>query len=172
MDEKEYRSAYDDINPLRCVFEKAINSRICNCSRAIRFNLADREGVSCQDDMAQKNCVNLLSLLRDNGRFLLQQTTIEGQLPHNAEIKIQNGGIQGLLSVVSTRATTMPSKHAVSSKHPKDTSSNTSPNEHDIAGLVTAAVQQYQSLEQLPYSNIMQAVSAFQTRRKRRKKTQ
>jgi len=172
MDEKEYRSAYDDINPLRCVFEKAINSRICNCSRAIRFNLADREGVSCQDDMVQKNCVNLLSLLRDNGRFLLQQTTIEGQLPHNAEIKIQNGGIQGLLSVVSTRATTMPSKHAVSSKHPKDTSSNTSPNEHDIAGLVTAAVQQYQSLEQLPYSDIMQAVSAFQTRRKRRKKTQ
>lgn len=168
MDEKEYRSAYDDINPLRCVFEKAINSRSCNCSRAVRFNLADREGVSCQDENAQKNCVNLLGLLRDNGRFLLQQTSIDGQLPHNAEIKIQNGGVRGLLSVVSKSANTatMSSQHAA-----QNTSSSAPLNEDDIAGLVTAAVQQYQSLEQLPYSEIMQVVSAFRTRPKRRKKT-
>lgn len=171
MDEKEYRSAYDDINPLRCVFEKAINSRLCNCTRALRFNLADREGVSCQDHTAQKSCVNLLALLRDNGRFLLQQTTIDGQLPHNAEIKIQNGGIQGLLSVVSKKPATMSSQ-LIASANPstQHASSSTHLNENDIAGLVTAAVQQYQSLEQLPYSDIMQVVSAFQTRCKRRKK--
>ena len=157
MDEKEYRSAYHTINPIRCVFEKAINSRVCNCSRATRFNLADREGVSCEDDAAQKACVSLLGLLRDNGRFLLQQTAIDGQLPHNAEIKIQNGGIQGLLSVLSDSRL----EHA--------SIDNASPSEQDIATLINLAVQQYKSLEQLPYSDIMQVMSAFKTRRKTRR---
>ncbi len=46
MDEKHYKETYSNINPNRCVFEKSINSRICNCNKSQRFNLADREGVA------------------------------------------------------------------------------------------------------------------------------
>ena len=47
MEEDEYRSRYAEINEHRCVFEKAINARRCNCSKSRRFMLAGREGVAC-----------------------------------------------------------------------------------------------------------------------------
>lgn len=147
MDEREYRSAYATLNPIRCVFEKAINSRQCNCSKSTRFNLADREGVSCNDNLAQERCVSLLHQLRDNARFLLQQKSIDGQLPHNAEIKIQNGGIQGLQHCISTL-----------SSQPRD-----------IAQLVECALAEFDTLEQLPYDNIVQSISSYQIRRKTRR---
>lgn len=148
MDEKEYRSTYSALNPVRCVFEKAINSRQCNCSKSTRFNLADREGVACNDSQAQENCVLLLDNLRDNARFLLQQKSIDGQLPHNAEIKIQNGGIRGLHECLST-VTSEP---------------------YDIAQLVALAIDEFSCLEQLPFGSIMQTISTYQIRRKTRRK--
>ena len=87
MDEREYKSTYKSINPTRCVFEKAINSRVCNCSKSVRFNLADREGVSCNLSAAQERCEILLRTLRDNSRFALQLSSPEEPLSHNADIK-------------------------------------------------------------------------------------
>lgn len=148
MDETEYRTAYQDINPTRCVYEKAINSRVCNCSRAKRFNLADREGVSCLSPQAQKICVELMNGLREKARFVLQQTSIDGPLPHNAEIKIQNGGIKGLV------------------KSLKDTNYD----EQDIFQVISASIKKYHSLVQFPYSDIMQEIASYQGRRRSRKK--
>lgn len=148
MDETEYRSAYQNINPTRCVYEKAINSRVCNCSQAKRFNLADREGVSCNSAQAQKICVELMQVLREKARFVLQQVNVGEQLPHNAEIKIQNGGVKGLLKVLNDEALS----------------------EQDIFQVLAAAMSKYQTIEQLPYSVIMQEVAAYQGRRRRKKK--
>ena len=148
MDETEYRSAYQDINPTRCVYEKSINSRVCNCSCAKRFNLADREGVSCNSPQAQKICVELIGVLREKARFVLQQTSIDGPLPHNADIKIQNGGVKGLVKLMD----------------------NPTCNEQDIHRVILGALEKYQSLEQLPYSDIMQEIAAYQGRRRSRKK--
>ena len=145
MDEKEYRSAYQNLNPVRCVFEKAINSRICNCSKSTRFNLADREGVSCNDNIAQQLCTQLLQSLRDNARFVLQQTSIDGQLPHNAEIKIQNGGIIGISKLIDGT------------------------NENDIYLTIDSAITKYESINSFPYNEIVQEISSYQTRRKRKK---
>ena len=77
MDESHYRSTYSDINPQRCVFEKAINSRVCNCSMSQRFNLADREGVACQLSSAQKKCEKLNQHLHANARFAIQRLDVE-----------------------------------------------------------------------------------------------
>ncbi len=148
MDEKEYRSAYQDINPTRCVYEKVINSRVCNCSQAKRFNLADREGVSCLMPSAQKKCVELMQCLREKARFVLQQTQIDGQLPHNAEIKIQNGGIKGLVKVINQPDC----------------------DEQDIYHVVHTSVDKFTSFEHLPYSDIMQEISAYRSRQRRKKR--
>ena len=148
MDETEYRSAYKNINPTRCVYEKAINSRVCNCSCSKRFNLADREGVSCALPSAQQTCVALMQVLREKARFVLQQTNVEGQLPHNAEIKIQNGGVKGLVKLLN----------------------NSEFSEQDIYQLIQASLEKYHMLEQFPYSDIMQEISAYQGRSRRRKK--
>ena len=146
MDEKEYRSTYRSVNPIQCVFEKAINSRVCNCSESNRFNLADREGVSCNYHAAQKRCDALLNLLRQNSRFALQLTLADGKLPHNAEIKIQNGGIKGITKIIEPNAA----------------------NESDIYTLIDTAVQKYQSIEELPYQQIVREISAYQSRRRRK----
>ena len=148
MDETEYRTTYQDINPTRCVYEKSINSRVCNCSLAKRFNLADREGVSCNLPQAQKICVELIQVLREKARFTLQQTSIDGPLPHNAEIKIQNGGVKGLVKLIDTPTCT----------------------EQDIYRVLDTAIKKYQSLDQLPYSDIMQEIAAYQGRRRSRKR--
>lgn len=148
MDEKEYHSTYKDINPTRCVFEKAINSRVCNCSQSVRFNLADREGVSCQSKDAQHACSEILISLRENARFAIQQKSIDGQLPHNAEIRIQNGAVKGLVKILQEDQL----------------------DEQDIYTVFQLAIDKYKSIECLPYSELMQEISAYQVRRARHKK--
>ena len=145
MDETEYRSAYSQLNPVRCVFEKAINSRNCNCSKSTRFNLADREGVSCNDVDAQQICNQLLVSLRDNARFVFQLSSIDSQLPHNAEIKTQVGGIRGVVKLLDNA------------------------DEADIFSAINSAIEKYDSISTFPYSEIVKEISSCQTRRKRKK---
>ena len=144
MDEKEYRSAYQNLTPIRCVFEKAINSRVCNCSKATRFNLADREGVTCNSAVGQEQCVNIQKTLREKARFVLQQTSMDGQLSHNAEIKIQNGGIKGLAKVVG----------------------HSEIKENDIYSLINNAEKKFQSIDKLPFEQIVQEIASYQGRRR------
>ncbi len=153
MDEQEYHSTYKNINPIRCVFEKAINSRTCNCSKATRFNLADREGVSCQSEAAQQWCSNVLYTLREKARFAIQQKMIDGQLPHNAEIRIQNGSIKGLVKILCG-----------------EESAESDLDENDIYALLQSARAKYKNVENFPYSELMQQISAYKTRRARQRK--
>jgi len=134
MDEKHYKNTYNDINPNRCVFEKAINSRICNCNQSQRFNLADREGVACISKIRLDRCAQLTNHLHNNARFVLQRLDVKG-LGHAQEIKIQNGG---LLSKVE-----------------------------DIDALITSAEQKFKKIEEFPYSEIVQVISAYRIRPKR-----
>ncbi len=147
MDEQEYRSTYRSVNPVPCVFEKAINSRVCNCTESVRFNLADREGVSCNSVHAQKRCKVVLQVLRMNSRFALQLSLADDNLPHNAEIKIQNGGIKGIAKLLDSVDAA----------------------ENDIFSLINAAITQYDSIEHFPYKEIIREISAYQGRRRRKK---
>ena len=145
MDETEYRSAYQKINPVRCVFEKAINSRNCNCSKSTRFNLADREGVSCKDAKAQQVCTSLIECLRTNARFVFSLSSIDSQLPHNAEIKTQVGGIRGLANLIDKADV------------------------NDIFQTLSSAIDKHGSIDSFPYNQIVQEISSCQIRRKRKK---
>ncbi len=147
MDEKEYRSAYQNLTPVRCVYEKAINSRICNCSQSTRFNLADREGVACNSPAGQQRCTDVLSALRENARFVLQQKSIDGQLPHNAEIKIQNGGIKGIVKAIGKKSV----------------------NEKDINSLLFEAFATFNDVEQFPFREIVKDISTYQGRRRNKR---
>ena len=148
MDEQQYKSAYQNINPKKCVFEKAINSRVCNCSKAQRFNLADREGVACSSNLGLQRCAELISELRDNARFVFQRTELKQVLAHTEEIKIQNGGLIGLQSQVYE-----------DSKQEID----------DIYELITTAEEKFKNLANFPYSQLMKDISSYQLRARRRK---
>ena len=149
MDELHYRNTYSDINPQRCVFEKAINSRVCNCSKSQRFNLADREGVACQSKDSLGRCLQLIKHLHENARFTLRRLNVN-QLGHAQEIKIQNGGLLGLQAQLNGQK---------------------GENVQDINAVLIDAEKKYKTIEDFPYSQIMQMISAYQirTRSKSRK---
>ncbi len=150
MEEHEYRAAYNEINERRCVFEKAINLRGCACRQSHRFNLADREGVACQSVQGLANCSDILKCLRSNARFALQLTRISGPLPHNAEIKVQSGGLLGLQRLIDSA--------------PLDSAFVA-----DVISLVDEAITTFGGLENIPYDKIMPSIVGFEVRRKRRR---
>lgn len=143
MDEKHYRKIYNSINPQRCVFEKSINSRICNCKQSQRFNLADREGVACTSKASLNRCALLLAHLHNNARFVLQRLEFN-ELGHAQEIKIQNGGLLGLQKEL-----------------------NNEEKVENIDAVIVNAENKFNSIEEFPYSKIMQVISAYRFRPKR-----
>jgi len=149
VEENEYCSTYHSINQVRCVFEKAMVTRHCQCSRSVYFALAEREGYGCNHRQAQQRCEALQKLLRNNARFTLGITTAEGPLPHNKEIRVQVGGMRGIHKLCFPAL----AEHEVID---------------DIDATIEAAIARYGSIEALPYDQIIPSVVAFEGRRKRR----
>lgn len=148
MDEKNYRSTYHDLNGLPCAFEKAILQQCCSCHRARHFNLAERIGVACSTENAQKQCQKFLALMHSKSVFALQLPKYKnGQLPHAKEIKIQCGGVNGLHQL-----------------------KNTEQAEKDVDLLLSEAIQQCTRAEDLPYEQIVRSVVKFEGRKRRNQK--
>ena len=89
----------------------------------------------------------MLATLRENSKFILQQKSIDGQLPHNSEIKIQNGGVKGIVKVL------------------KDTSTS----ENDIYNVLNTASKEFTSIDLLPFNKIIQEISSYQGRRRNKR---
>ncbi|MFV1984872.1 MAG: hypothetical protein ACC657_15100 [Thiohalomonadales bacterium] len=149
MDEDNFRSTYKQLNPDRCCFEKSITAKRCSCQYAIKFLLASREGVKCNNLESKKKCILFLTTLRNHARFSLKLTKIDGPLPHKKEIKIQVGGLLGLQSSIKY----------------KDNK-----NIPNIIELLKNATSEYQSIEKYPYDNIIQSVVNFEIRTKHKSK--
>ena len=146
MEEDEYKSTYGELTSVRCVFEKTLTNHRAKCSLSKHFCLADREGYSCEDTGASLNCAELLEKLRKKSLFVLKLRDINGPLPHNMEIRVQAGGVQGLAKLINAE--------------PDDTVD-------DISMVLSKAISQFGCLDKLPYSEIIQSVEQFQGRRRR-----
>ena len=150
MEEDEYKSIYREIAKICCVFEKALTSNQCKCRFSQQFWLADREGYACQSSELASKCGHFLENLRNNSRFLLKVHSVGSQLPHNADIRVQVGGLRGISLVLG---------HAE-----KDNGVE------DIESLLESAIDKYESLDALPYSEIVQSIARFKGRKKSKKK--
>lgn len=149
MDEDQFRAIYHDINTQRCVFEKALNNRRCDCSRKERFLLATREGVGCRSATSLANCTAFLNTLREKSRFALRETFIDGPLPHNKELKVQAGGTLALqLHLYPARA----GEKSV----------------QDIYELVNVALSHYGTIAGFPYGELVKGVVHYESRPRRR----
>lgn len=150
IDESAYRDARKSVNPHPCAFEKALLARCCQCSLAQRMNIAEREAVGCTDPAQRETCLALREQLRQNSAFALGLSHAGEKLPHAKELKVQCGGLKGLQKVLSGSAE-VENVGEVS----------------DAGALARLALEQYLTLDQLPYSEIIQAVAAFEIRRRR-----
>jgi len=148
MEEQEYKDTYHSLNKRRCLFEKTISSRRCSCEKALRFHLADREGIACKSAAGNALCSELLNVMRHKARFALHMIRADAPLPHAKEIKVQTGGLLGLQALL----------------HPEKAAQQ---NIDNVLGLVDLALQRFGTLAELPYDGIIQAIVKFEGRRKR-----
>ncbi len=149
MDENEYRQIYHNVNQRKCVFEKAIVARRCTCSKAQRFHLADREGVSCLDAGGNHTCSRLLEILHHKTGFALHLTRPTSRLPHAKEIKVQIGGMLGIQKLL------YPEKAQPQAVE-------------DIFRLTQEALHRFGRLEALPYEEIVRSIVNFKGRERHR----
>jgi hypothetical protein len=149
MDQDAFRETYREVNENFCAFEKSVLINQCNCSKAERFCIAEREGVHCLSEEGQARCLDALSILRDHATFALRELT-EGKLPHGKAMRVQIGGMRGLNKLLNGDDTQVP----------------------DVDAILQAAIQRWGSLEQLPFSEIMPSIAAYKgkTRARRRQK--
>jgi hypothetical protein len=157
MEENEYREVYYSAIPTRCVFEKGILARRCDCAQARRSNLAEREAVACSSDAAQARCVQWLKQLREKSAFALHLPEVDGtfsegpvprsQLPHNQEMKIQIGGLQGLAQALGLEV-----EEGI----------------NDVYRLMETAGETWGGWEQFPFAEVVRAVSHYKSRARHR----
>ncbi len=151
MDEDEFKQAYKRINSVPCVFEKALCSQFCACPQGHIFRIADRHGASCKSPAAQKDCAQLLDQLRKQTRFVFKISEIDGPLPHNKEIRVQNGGVSGLQKLVDPGHSGEPVS--------------------DVHQVVQDVLEKFGSIDSVPFDVVMQSVMAYKARPKRRSRT-
>lgn len=148
MEETEFKTTYSEIARIRCEFEKALTNNKARCAWSRHFWLADREGYACKDVESSAKCRELLRYLRDKSRFILKLQQTSDNLPHNMEIRVQAGGLNGVRSLFSAQQ--------------QDGIEN-------IHDLVERAEAEFGSLEKLPYDRIVQSVSRYQGRKSRKR---
>jgi hypothetical protein len=147
LDENAYRNTYTEVNPLQCVFERAILCRCCGCEHVIKRNIAEREAAGCLDAAAHALCAELKKELRRAAAFTLKLTHPDEPVPHTKELKLQCGGLSGV-----ARALTPDAAGPVA----------------NIIGVLSAAAHQYGSLANLPYQEIVHAIHVYEPRPRRK----
>jgi len=156
MEEREYKSTYNELVSVPCVFEKALLNHQANhqakCSLSRHFCLADREGYSCENAESSGKCSKFLEKLREKSIFVLKLHEVNGPLPHNMEIRVQAGGMMGLAKLVCVNAEGQSKQSVVD----------------DISRILSNMQKKYGLLVNWPYSEIIQSVVQFQGRRRRR----
>ena len=142
MDEDAFRKELRATDRYACPFGKAILARCCACSLSGRRAIAERETVICTQAPVHEQCEKLYGLLYDNSQFALRRIHPDAPLTHAQNMKIQCGGLRGLQLVQDASEQVL-----------------------DVAALVQAVQQTFNDLAELPFSTIIQSVSAFQARK-------
>lgn len=151
MNEAEFRNAYNGFNPDKCVYEKAILTQHCSCTKAKRINLAERQGIGCTDLDALSDCSIFLNSLRQHAKFALKLTAITGNLlPHSKEVKVQKGGLLSFFPELENKTETRLD---------------------NIYAIIQKAKQQAQgNFEAFPYSQCIPAISQFEIVKRTKRK--
>lgn len=142
MDEAQFRATYNELNPQRCVFEKAINSRRCDCHYKRTFLLANREGVKCEAPQGAARCAEVLENMRQTSRFALKLLTVDGPLLHRRELQVQAGGITQLNVLAGNDVSAVP----------------------DIDTTISHALTLWDDIAGIPYHQLVSGIAGYQLR--------
>lgn len=131
-----------------CPFARALLKGQIRCQQAESFHVAERHGIQCSNPEKQTFCLEFSNHLHTKSRFALGVTHLPQQRTSNMELRIQCGGISGLLEVLDIELT---------------------PENNDLQQLLEEARERFQEVEQLPYQQIIQSISQWQPKRRGRR---
>lgn len=123
-----------------CPFERAIQSTVFVCTQSLKTYIGEKESVICSTPGARQDCLSLVSQLKKNARFALQLNAPNGLLTHGQEMKLKSGGLQGLQNLPCSEQSS------------------------DIHDLLVRAVNEFKSIEQIPYAELVKAISRYKLR--------
>ncbi len=150
MEQTLFREIYKQVHQRHCLFQKPILAFLCQCSHAHKTCIAEREGIKCQDDKAQQQCIDFLEVMEKKGRFSAKLTQGNKQ-SYSGHIRLQMGSLRGIRALLDTQAIeTMPIQ--------------------DVYTLIADAKIQFKDLTQLPFERILPFINRYQGRKRRGKK--
>lgn len=144
-DENAYKDTYKKVNPLQCVFERAVLRRCVSCHHARKHLIAEREAMGCENAEARAECEALRQHLKTAAVFVLKLTHVDAPIPHVKELKLQCGGLLGLVRLAE------PDALAVD----------------DVYATLTDAIERYGSIASFPYQEIIPTIRGFEPRVRR-----
>jgi hypothetical protein len=125
-----------------CVFTKALLAHAAQCELATRQSAGETDAVVCGSPVALTNCATLAALMRERAGFALHLPRPPALLMHAKALQLQCGGLAGL-------------QHALEVPQP------------DVHRMVGLAHERHGSLLDLPWQAIVEAIIAWQPRRRR-----
>ena len=125
-----------------CPFERAVQTVHFSCTQSQTTFIGEKENIICTNLNARTACIELVGLLKKNARFALRLAKHTAVLTHGQEMKLKCGGIQGLQELLNKPAS-----------------------ENDIYKLIESVLQEYGTLTELPFPEIMRVVSEYRLRR-------
>lgn len=145
MDETAFHRTRIAVNVLPCVFEKALLAGCAQCRLSAKHALADREVITCTQNVAHINCSSLNSLFRERAMFALRLQPARHPITHANMLKLQCGGISGVHTALNAANS-------------------------DIHALIQDALAQHASLLELPWQQIVDTICAWESKQRNKKK--
>lgn len=132
-------------DPGLCPFSKPIIGQWCCCPHAI---LAERCSgkMACGQAEYRPACVELVSLFKQQSRFVLGLASDDAQLTHAQLMKIRCGGLLGMQRLLQPSITENPC----------------------VRDMITGAEQRFGQLSAFPFNDILRDISSFSHRKKLR----
>jgi hypothetical protein len=140
MDEAAYRRKREQANNLPCVFQGTLLARGASCELVAKRSLAERDVLACTRPTAHINCETLLNLFHERATFPLRLHP-GAPLTHATELRLQSGGLLGLQKALAAA-------------------------QADVHQMVRQSQSLYGSLTDLPWTQIVESIKAWQPRRR------
>ncbi len=129
--------------PSACVFTKALMARSASCELSTRHAVGETDAMTCGSPVAHANCTTLYALLRERAGFVLRLPRPPSPLTHVKALQLQCGGLIALQHILEA---------------PVD----------DVHRMIGLAHERHGSLLDLPWRAVVDAIAAWQPRRRHR----
>ena len=124
-----------------CVFAKALRLRVAECALVRRESSGEGDTLWCSSPGARSDCAALAALMREHASLALRLPHDPRPLIHAKALQLQCGGLTGLRGALD------PAGPA------------------DVQRLVATARKRWGSLAELPWDDMVRAITAWPPRR-------